>query len=149
MGRSPAQDSPDCRGPRRRVAGRKRIGRRRVDEILLAPWCRSNTCANHRRGSERSPSPASAHQARLPPRPASIAPVTERCRRPWMANAPPPKPTSQRAGVSRSRLPSHPRRSQTLTDMRRAVRLSSSCDEFSGMVVDTCKIGDTSARIGR
>src|SRR2546425_6392911 len=58
-----------------------------------------------------------------------------------MANAPPPKPASQRAGVSRSRLPSHPRRSQTLTDMRCAMRLSSSRDEFSVMASTDAKSG--------
>ena len=40
------------------------------------------TSANHRRAVERSPWPVSAHQTRLPPRPAKNEPVKPRRRKP-------------------------------------------------------------------
>ena len=97
----------------------------------------------HRRASDRSPSPVSAHHARLPPTPASSEPATLRCRRPCSASAAPPIPTSQRVIVSCSRVPSHPLRSQTLTGVRRGARFSSS---LFVMAWTSCKFWDRCVR---
>ena len=53
----------------------------------IAPWL----WPIQRRASRRSPSPVSAHHARLPPRPARRPPATLRCRMPWTASARPPR----------------------------------------------------------
>jgi len=85
---------------------------------------RSSLSPSHLRVPERSASPVTAHHARLPPRPARKVPTSERRRRPSRASTPPPTPISHRVTAT-SRVPSQPRRSQTLPEERWVARLSS------------------------